>query len=63
MAATASVHHQQMDGVAAHVEHTKSHALNLTGLAVINASAPPRGAADGFVGHAGVEHGNAAAPG
>jgi hypothetical protein len=34
MAATASVHHQQVDGVAADVKDTQSHAFNLTGQAV-----------------------------
>jgi hypothetical protein len=38
MAAAASVHHQQVDGVAAHVEHTQSHPLNLTGLSVNSVS-------------------------
>jgi hypothetical protein len=40
MAATASVHHQEVDGVAAHVEHTQSHTFNLTGLGVNFVSRP-----------------------
>jgi hypothetical protein len=46
MAAAASVHHQQVDGVTAHIEHTQSHPINLTGLSVNSVSGLRCGEAD-----------------
>jgi hypothetical protein len=45
VAAAASVHHQQVDSVAAHVEDTQSHTLNLTAAGVNFVRRPRCGAA------------------